>query len=149
MPEEGYSDQVGDIIFDPSRDDPDFQPCDPDQVIHWYTYEITYQGDTKAIEKECVARFSDKEAYAGFSGYIIVRFIVNCENQTGRFRIQSLTPEFEPCTAPAGLEEEVLALVRSLNGWNHAVYEGKDYDSYMYLNFKFTNGKIEKVLPLI
>jgi hypothetical protein len=143
-----YPNQIGDIYFNKEIDTTEFEPCKRNQIIHWYTYEVKYKGDSKAIYDECLNSILPDQNNQ-FTGYIIVRFVVNCKGKTGWFRANALTTDFLPVNCPKVILDKFIIYVKNLKGWKNANYEGVNYDSYMYLNFKLINGKIINILPLI
>jgi hypothetical protein len=89
-----YQDQVGDTKFDEKLDDPHFKTCNK-VVLQYYNFGkgLQYQGEKIKI----------LEAFKGFNapnslddtGYVTIRFIVNCEGKTGMFRIQEMSDTYE------------------------------------------------------
>ncbi len=138
-----YENQIGDTPFNKSLDNSNFKFCDSTNVLHKRAY-IQYTGGEKALEEELIKKYVFQPEHKGFSGYFIFRFAVNCNNQTGRYRIQILDPNFKKANCPKNLETHILSISKSLKDWNHAFYKGKDYDGYRFINIKMENGKIVK-----
>ncbi len=139
-----YPDQIGDTIFDAELDDPNFQFCNAEQVLHKRNL-IKYQNGTKGLEKDIRKKYIAKQEFQAFSGYIIVRFAINCNNQIGRLRLEILDNNFKSTSAPDGLETHIRDSFSSLNAWQHPVYKDQDYDGYSFYTLKFTNGKLELI----
>ncbi|RKE92009.1 hypothetical protein [Ichthyenterobacterium magnum] len=138
-----YKNQIGDTSFNPNLDNPKFKFCDSTKVLHNRS-RISYTGGERALESELLKRFKFKPEYKSFNGYFIIRFAVNCKNETGRFRMQILDSNFSLTECPKELEEHILAITKELKHWNHAVLEGKDYDCYRFISIKLINGKVQK-----
>ncbi len=138
-----YENQIGDTPFDKTRDNPNFKFCDSTKVLHKRAY-IRYSGGEKALEEELIKKYNFQPNYRTFSGYFIIHFAVNCNNKTGRFRMEILDTNFRKTNCPEGLESQILSLAKSLENWHHAFYRGKDYDGYRFINIKMKNGKIVK-----
>lgn len=138
-----YEDQIGDTPFNPNLDNTNFKFCDSTNVLHKRAL-ITYDGGTKALEKELLDSYKYNPNLKHFSGYFIVRFAVNCKNKTGRFRIQVLNSLFEEVDSATELTEHILDIAKKLDKWNHPYYKGKDYDGYSFITIKVINGKIQK-----
>lgn len=145
----GYTRNVGDIFFDPQKDGNTFIACDTSKIIHWYTYEVGYEGNTPAIAEIFGKQFSKKLQYNDYTGYVMVRFVVNCYDQTGMFRTEVCDASFLEVPCPEVLRNDLITITKTLKGWKHAVYEGRDYDSYMCLTFKMNRGEIVQILPLL
>ncbi len=137
----GYENQIGDTHFNIDLDNPDFKFCDPSNVLHKRAY-VGYEGGMKAIEKEIINQYNFKPSYQSYSGYFVIRFAVNCNNQAGRFRMQTLDVNFNLAKCPNQLKIQVLSIVKGLKGWKHPFYDDKDYDGYKFLSIKMVNGQI-------
>lgn len=144
-----YPREVGDIFFNPQTDDVRFAPCDTSKVIHWYTYHVGYHGNTPAIEEVFGRHFLKKPEYLSYSGYVMVRFVVTCKDEAGMFRTEACDDSFREIDCPDILRNDLIAIVKKLSGWKHAVYQQKDYDAYMCLTFKMNQGNIQQILPLL
>jgi hypothetical protein len=142
-PQQYYENQIGDTPFDKTRDNPSFKFCDSTKVLHKRAY-ITYSGGKKALEEELIKKYIFQPNYKTFSGYFIIRFAVNCNNETGRFRMEVLDTNFTKTNCPEDLKNHILSLSKSLKNWNHVFYRGKDYDGYRFINIKMKHGKIVK-----
>jgi hypothetical protein len=135
-----YKNQIGDTLFNSSLDDSSFKFCDSTNVLHKRAY-VSYQGGMKALEEEFLNQFNFK---SNFSGYFVVRFVVNCNNKAGRFRMEILDSNFQLTMCSDGLKKHILTIVKELKNWKHAIYKGKDYDCYRFLTLKLKNGKLIK-----
>lgn len=136
---------VGTILFDQAIDDSSFALCDSSRIFSGRN-AIMF-GDTKeAIEQECMKNFEFEPEFESFSGFVVVRFVVNCNAETGRFRAQTLDFDFSKKECPPELVSHLLGIVKGLKNWNQTRFatEGSDYSKY--INFKIINGKIETVL---
>lgn len=140
-----YSRWVGDIPFDKNKDDSSFKLCNEDNVVH-SRHALDYDGGKNAIKEACLNAFQFQESFAAFSGYIVIRFIRNCEGETGRFRVQTLDEHFASQDCPKALEEHLLGIVKTLKNWKYARLKDESFDCSKYLNFKINNGKIDNIL---
>ena len=138
-----YRDQIGDTVFNSNLDDPQFRFCDASKVLHKRAY-ISYVGGKKALEDAIMNAYEFNPEHHDFSGYIIVRFAVNCEDKAGRFRMQTLDPDFNLTTCPESLSRHILTIFKNLKDWKHAIYKGESYDGYTFHTVKIDNGKIQK-----
>ena len=138
-----YQDQIGDTPFDQNLDDVNFKFCDSTNVLHKRAW-VKYTGGRKELEEDILKNYTFKPSYESFSGYFIIRFVVNCNNESGRFRMEVLDSDFNLTTCPKDLKSHIITLFKSLKNWNHAFYEGKSYDGYTFHNIKMLHGKIQK-----
>ncbi len=142
-PKYGYD--LGDIFFNPKTDNSDFKLCDSTKIIHRRN-ALTYPGGKKAINETLKKSFLPNPKYDSFSGYITIRFLLNCSFEKDRFRPQSMDFDFSLKPAPPELIEHLITIIKPLNEWGHRFPEDKNSDCSKYLNFKIVNGKIESIL---
>ncbi len=138
-----YRDQIGDTPFDANLDDGNFKLCDATNVLHKRAY-VSYTGGIKAMEEELFSNYKYQSAYRTFTGTFIIRFLVNCNNEAGRYRMQILDADLNKITPPENLAAHMLAITKKLNKWNHAVYKEKEYDGYRFITIKMKNGQLVK-----
>ena len=141
---------LGDIPFDERRDKTKFKVCNGEENIKQYFNHgnnIEIDGDKPYINLHFNDGF-DSENITKESGLIRIRFIVNCEGQTDRFRLLESnlnysTKEFNP-----KISTRIMSLTKSLKGWRQKKSDdGNPVDYYQYLIFKIVEGKIVKILP--
>ena len=139
---------VGDAEFDPEMDAADFQLCGSEKWVQQYLHfgqGLQYEGEKTALRK----RF--KEAYlpveTAQSGWIRIRFIVNCQGQTGRFRMIGSDLDYQEQTFDERITGQLLKITQSLDGWAVLSKNGKPRDYYQYLIFKINNGNLIDILP--
>lgn len=138
---------VGDILFDPKVDTTNFQPCHEDLTFQYYNFSnaIQYEGEKAKIIREFQSKFETTAKED--SGYVTIRFIVNCNGQTGWFRITTMDLAYKPKSLSNKLSNELLDITKELDGWIPGEFNGEKFDYYQYLTFKILNGKIENIMP--
>lgn len=143
-----YPRQVGDIAFDLALDDPAFKVCHPEHIFQYYNFGkgLTYRGEkieiTRFFEKNIVPTTPED------TGYLTIRFIVNCEGKTGRFRMEQMSCDYQPMKFSETLTKQLHRLTTELSGWGVALDQnGQPRDYYQYLTFKMRNGMLEEILP--
>ncbi len=147
--ESKYPRWVDDIEFDPKVDDAAFKVCYGDNHIIQYfnnSRGVEYEGEKTAIDQAFQDGYDESKA-AKESGLIRVRFIVNCEGKTGRFRILAMDEAYNEKAFDASITGQLLEITKSLTGWKPKVERGSKVDYYQYLIFKIQNGAIVKILP--
>ena len=143
-----YPKFVGDIQFDAKLDHADFKKCGEGQDYsfqYYYSDTFQYKGEKIAIINEFEKQNISGEKSS--NGYIIIRFLVNCEGKTGMFRMQKLDSNYKETPSDEKLGEQLLNFTKSLKGWIPKKIETKPVDYYQYLNFKLQDGKIVEILP--
>lgn len=140
-----YPNQMGEISFDATKDDPDFALCNAQDLVHSRT-SLSYTGGRQRIVQTSREVFATAASKHDFNGYIIVRFLVNCKGQVGRLRIEPMDDGFMEQTAPEGLIDLVKQSVEALDEWTitKKANEGKDHSKY--LNFKIKNGQVDAII---
>jgi len=142
-----FPENVGDIRFDSLHDDPGFIVCNPKQVLQYYNTASYYKDHKKEIIKYLLSNFITQDSFQDQSGFLTVRFIINCNGNTGCFRLFEMDSNYQPIHFKEALSRHLLKLVQQLSGWQPAVYKEKVYDSYQYITFRIRNGKIISVSP--
>lgn len=142
-----YPLQVGDIPFDAKVDDPNFKLCDEGQVLQYYNFSkgLQYLGEKVKVNQHFEENFKPDQNPE--SGYLTIRFIVNCAGKTGRYRVQGMTSDYIEKKFNDKLVAQLLSLTKKLDGWVTGEHDGKKYDYYQYLTFKIENGRLIEIMP--
>lgn len=138
-----------DIAFDANLDNPDFVVCNGEKKIYQYFNigdNISIEGDKPYILEHFAQGYQPKQMPKE-SGLIRIRFIVNCQGKTDRFRILESDLNYQPKTFDKKISQRLLQLSQSLQGWQPKINEGKPVDYYQYLIFRIENGQLIKILP--
>jgi hypothetical protein len=144
----GYPTHIGDISFNKEVDDSDFKVCDEDRVFQYYNFQkgFQYKGEKTEILNHFRIGYKTVDGESE-SGYITIRFIVNCNGETGRFRIEEMDMSYNSKIFDKKITDQLVSLTKKLNGWMRAEYENKIFDYYQYLTFKIESGKLTEILP--
>jgi hypothetical protein len=143
-----YPLQVGDIYFDPKLDDPNFKLCDENRMAQYYSFGkgLQYKGEKIKINEHFKVGLKVNEQ-RNVTGFLTIRFIVNCEGKIGRFRVEGMDNEYSQKTFSEGLTNQLMSLTKKLDGWIIGEHDGKAYDYYQYLTFKIENGILIEIMP--
>ena len=139
---------VGEVYPNNELDDLDFKICnEQDQIVQYYAFnDKTYEGEKIAITEHFRKKYSAPKNNSE-SGYIRVRFIVNCEGKSGRFRLLESNLDYEPITFSKNIKQQLLNITKSLKDWKPMVGNNRNRDYYQYLIFKIENGQLIDILP--
>lgn len=140
-----YSHDLGDIPHDPALDSDSFRLCDPGRTMQGRS-RLRYPGGREELEKVCLAQFQEDPDFESFTGYVTVRFMMNCKHETGRFRSLSVGLDFSPIDCPAELKDHLIHITRGLDEWKKSDRHGEQAEYSKYINFKIENGRIQHVL---
>ena len=131
--------------YDAKIDHPNYIICDSTGISSGRN-RLQYIGGTNKLRKDIRAKYVYRQAYETFTGYIVIRFLVNCEGQSGRYRAESLNLDFSPSNAPADLLDQVTELLKNLDNWTKSAVNDPKKEYSKFINLKITNGKIQYVL---
>ncbi len=130
-----------------------FKPCDStESIIQYYNTNTIddapayYEGGPKAIRKYILENYPQLNLHQD-SGMLTIRFVINCQGQTGYFEVFENDLDFQPTSLNAHTREQLLKITRELNAWKANFHQGSYRDSYMYLIYRIENGKITEILP--
>lgn len=147
---------VGDILQDPKQDDANFSIChDENQVVQYFNTSqgIQYENEKQALKKIIRQKYQPISK-DGESGWIRIRFVVNCKGEAGRFRVLEADENYQPKKFDDKITNQLLEITKSLDGWQTVFYsnrgdklDGVPQDYYMYLIFKLKNGQLTEILP--
>jgi len=144
-----YQEHVGDISFDAKLDDPSFKICtNENNIAQYYNFGggLQYVGEKIAIDNYFRENFKSR-IQKNETGFLTIRFVVNCEGKTGRFRIEGMDNNYQSKKFDKELENQILKLTKQLDGWAVGESRGQKYDYYQYLTFKLTDGQIIEIMP--
>ena len=148
--EASYPKRIGDIAHDPAIDHPDFAACDEHKILqHYATPDLwfdVYEGDKPALLEDIYHQFTPTTDSTQ-DGYFTVRMVINCEGKSGRYRSESMDLQYQPFAFDTTISDQILHIIRSLDGWKPQIHDTESYDYYIYITCKIINGNIVKVLP--
>ncbi|WP_396632890.1 hypothetical protein [Maribacter sp. R86514] len=143
-----YFNDLGEISFDEQLDDENFKVCHED-VTFPFNYGgvgLIYTGEKTKLEDTIRNKFQDFQI-DGQTGYITVRFIINCEGKSGRFRTTEMGLDLKPKKFNKDIVRQILEITKELDGWKAFEYNEKTWDYQQYLTFKFDNGLLKDIMP--
>ena len=148
--QDGYK-NVGDIPFNRELDDEKFYICDETNINQYYVRYSTdippsYEGEKRGLESIILSEYNFLQS-ENENGYVTIRFIVNCEGETGRFRIEEMNFAFKPHKLDKGITSQLLDIVKNLTDWIPRKRNGENLDFYQYLTFRIEKGQVVKILP--
>lgn len=146
--QEPYFNDLGEIPFDNQLDDKNFNVCHEDltMTFNYAGFGLVYEGEKRQI----INTFKDKFKYPetkGQTGFITVRFIINCEGETGRFRVIEMDLNLKAKRFDKNISNQILNITKGLDGWKPLDRWEKVWDVQQYLTFKFEDGVITDILP--
>ena len=139
---------VEDIAPDELIDDPNFNTCKGENVLQYFNVGngLEYEGGKRTILDTFKNKYKVPKR-SEFSGLIRVRFIVNCNGSSGRFRHLSMDYNYKEVEAPESIIDQLVTITQKLDKWSIKRVDDFPIDYYQYLSFKIENGQIVKILP--
>lgn len=140
-----YPEMVGDIAFDPVLDRDDFKLCN-ERILQYYNFGdgVQYEGERPALLDHFETRYTP---VSDWDGYVSVRFVVNCDGETDRYRLSAMDYDYVEEPGQLEVNEGLLAAVRSMDGWMPKTYDEIPLPYYQYLTFRIAGGHITEILP--
>lgn len=142
------SKHIGSIPHNPAIDTLDFEVCHEDLVLPYFHHlEVSIEGEKPAMANQYKTQF--KASNKQESGYITIRFIVNCKGEAGRFRIIQMDEAYNLKTFSDELVQQLYKITKSLKGWDIFTSENNNYsyDYIRYLTFKIEKGELKDIMP--
>ncbi|MHA7128825.1 hypothetical protein [Algoriphagus namhaensis] len=145
-PEKPYR-WIGDLVADSTVDSGSFETCHGEEHVAQYFHfsqGLQFEGEKPALER--IFRENYQPVKSELSGWVRIRFVVNCQGKSGRFRVSSANEAYEE-TDFGEISDQLLAITRGLEGWKKLPEPNLARDYYQYLTFKIRAGQIEEILP--
>lgn len=142
-----HKNQVGVIEEGSFWEEDEFELCYKEKIFPGY-YGRTNSGFSKSRDtlNNYFNTHFDNNGFTNATGYITVRFIINCKGETGRYEIKEVGPDFKKTKFNKYLTEHILDLVKNLETWTAVRFQGYDYDSFYHITFKLENGELVEIL---
>lgn len=143
-----YLRSVGDIEADSKQDDPAFKICYGEAFLKQYfnySQGLQYEGEMLKIKEQFEQAYVPVEVDE--SGWVRIRFVVNCRGESGRFRMICSNEHYESRDFDSRITDQLMSITKSLDGWKPLPDSENPEEYYQYLIFKIDNGDIIEILP--
>lgn len=115
----------------------DYYNSDPDAGFY---------PDKKSFLKY-VSESIDSSLFKDASGYLTLRFVINCKGEAGRFTTEMASLDFEPKKFDESLINHLYSLLKAYPKWQFSTLRKGPTDAYFYVTFKFNQGELIEILP--
>jgi hypothetical protein len=114
------------------------------KIVQYYQARIKYP-----LSSEAITDLANKKIALppGTTGYVTIRFIVNCKGEKNCFHIYQTDKESKTTNFGDDITGQFLEFVKDMPQWSVVYLREQAVDYYAYLTFKLNNGKIENVIP--
>jgi len=124
----------------------DFNVCNENYIAQYYnTPELPYPNGKNGFRNYINLAYVNNN-YPD-SGYLNIRFIINCEGKAGRFVIHENNLDLEPNAFSEDLKNQLFKLTSEIKDWKPIFLFEEARDSYMYVSYRIENGKITEIIP--
>nr|WP_299341864.1 hypothetical protein [Allomuricauda sp.] len=137
---------VGYIDPSEARLNDQFQICDESRILQYYNPQEAVYSLGKNGLRDFILKNYVNQGYRD-SGYLTIRFVINCKGEAGRYVMHQNNLDLNPTTLDHNLVEQLFELTVELQKWTPNFYRGAYRDSYMYINYRIENGNITEILP--
>ncbi|UII77417.1 hypothetical protein LV716_06495 [Flagellimonas sp. HMM57] len=123
-----------------------FKLCNERRIGQYYNPEkATYSKGKNGLRKFILTNYTNK-GYSD-SGYLNIRFVINCHGKAGRYIIHENDLDLNPKKLNEDMVEQIFQLTTQLKNWNPNFIRDEFWDSYIYLSYRIENGEIVEILP--
>ena len=137
--------KVGAILFDPEVDDPSFTVCDEGNILEHYEANPIFGEGLKSIRRYFSQYRLDLIAKDLEDGLLSIRFIVNCDGFTNRYRVSAINLNYQTQSVPKENEIKLKTWVKNMGQWRAGQYQGLNYDAYKFINFKIRDEQVVEI----
>lgn len=139
-----YPHNVG--YLDPSNPDfsTDFQRCNPDKKPMGYYHSASqkaFKKSKRAFESRIRSTYENHDF--SNSGIFNIRFLIDCNGNTGDYEINTLNNDYQKTSFDPKLVNQFRNILLDKNNWQGVAEE----DLYMYLIITLKDGEILEILP--
>jgi hypothetical protein len=119
------------------------------KIIYIYEYYNSFpHGGFKYGKKAFRDFVMTKFRYEGTdSGFLTVRFVVNCHGAAGRYQIVENDLNYKPTQLNESLVSKLFLITQEVKEWRTIKFDNQPKDYYFYITYKLKDGKITEILP--
>lgn len=139
---------IGDIKYEPKLDNSSFKLCHEDLSLQ-FNYNgvgLVYKGGKPNLIKHFQEHYTNRKI-SGETGFITIRFIINCEGKAGRYRVSEMGIDLKQIKFNKEIRNSILEATKKMSGWVPYTLKGNTYDYYQYLVFKIKDAQLIEILP--
>ena len=128
---------------------PTFQTCKEFNRItdNNYGYNFAHLEGRKDVVWSTLDEFLDPAIIRGESGFLTVRFVINCKGEIGRFKVEQADLDFQNYTFSDKCIRHLVEITNKMKPWIPAILLNVEVDSYAYIIYKIKDGEIIDILP--
>lgn len=148
-----YPDTIGNIEYNESIDG-DIERCGflPGYITtsfmnsYYGAGGMKYKGELSAIKAHIIDNYESPKI-KNETGFVVIRFLVNCKGKTGMFRLSTTDLQLNKNKFNNKITDQLLRATKSLDKWQIALYNDNAFDYYQYLTFKIVDSELQEITP--
>ncbi len=146
IPENKYTHNVEYINPETALLNDDFEVCNENYIIQYYNPQrATYSKGKNGLRTFIMSNYKNNNY--NDSGYLNIRFVINCKGEAGRYVIHENNLDLEPHDFNEDLVNQLFNLTTELKTWNPNFTHDDFRDSHMYISYRIENGEITEIIP--
>lgn len=119
--------------------------------LNWTYYYFGFNAKYKTSSETLIVEANQAigSFQANKSGFLTVRFVVNCKGEKGNYEILATDKNYQETKFDREITDKALNFVKGLTIWGRGFwkYSSQPQDYYAFITFKFDNGKITEIIP--
>lgn len=135
-------DMIGWIEFDPQLDTTAFQLCNEEKARRGHIRYPTYKEGKRDLKAYFMEKANNLVEKQGEDGHIVIRFLVNCKGETGRFRTEQLNLNYKVKAFSPHIAQQLLGHLEGISEW----WLPEKMDGYGFVTFKIKDGQLVDVI---
>ncbi|GAB3339076.1 hypothetical protein GCM10027429_24980 [Marivirga atlantica] len=134
--------KVGYIKPDTARDNPNFTVCDENYIQEYYQVNPQYKEGVISIKNYFKPKLEALNELAESDGIIVIRFVINCQGLTGRFRSKYFDENYIKKDQNTALQNALVDSISAMGYWLPGKFNDQFYDAYQHIKFRIKDKKI-------
>lgn len=134
------------VDFNNLLNDRPFQRCGMYRALQTGRLGDLYKGGDTVIENHFYDNYNVNENVVPENGFVIIKFIINCEGETGEFELIEIDKNYKAYHFDKSISKQLIDLAKSLDQWLPYEYESNNYDAETSINFRIIDSQIKVVL---
>ena len=145
---EPHKEHVGHISYKHLFEKEEFPPCYSEKIFPYYygRDHAGYEYGLDSLKTYLTDQYNNFDN-TSITGYITIRFLINCKGELGRFEVKSLGTDYKSKKLDKRVEQHLVSVIQSMEDWKPISFNEDEYDSFYHLTFKIINGDLEAILP--
>ena len=122
--------------------------CDSLNLFYYYQVDTKYPESSMAVLIGTKGFLVKKGKKYNGSGYVTLRFIVDCEGVIHKVKVLQTDENYQPYRFDKGFVSDLNAYIHTLDKWekNISINEYKNVNYIAYITFKIRNGEVINVI---